>query len=165
VLDIERLYGQRKPLAMRIPLFIPDGKEEQHVRRTSGASSTGVSTPSFTEGDTATETEVETEVEDTLPARETNIHSPLIKISSKRRARPMTQHDLLNRYFRKDTIGLHNIDLLRLAPCQTPSSGAKITVTELLTANISSLSPMLWAILFSHPPYQTKLISFFTLFT
>jgi phosphatidylethanolamine N-methyltransferase len=111
------MYGQRKPLALRTPLLVPDGRKYSsrinRLRSLSEISTPGISTPSFTEGETATETEVETEVEDYLPAREMNIRPPLAKVSAKKRSRPMTQHDLLVRYFRKDLIGLHNIDLLR----------------------------------------------------
>lgn len=117
-IDIERMYGQRKPLALRTPLQSGSNTQgtstpDSHQRSYSETSSIGMSTPSFTEGETATETEMETEIEDQLPAREKIIRPPLVKSSTKSRPRPMTQHDLLNRFFRKDIVGLANIDLLR----------------------------------------------------
>jgi phosphatidylethanolamine N-methyltransferase len=109
------MYGQPKPLALRTPLSVPSGdrKDSIHRRFASDASGPDMSTPPFTEGETATETEVETEMEDNLPARGTNMRRAHSKASAKPRSLPKTQHDLLNQYFRKDVIGIHNIDLLR----------------------------------------------------
>ncbi len=59
----------------------------------------------MTDGDTATESEVDTEVDEVLSPRRTALkHSMKQKLS---------QYDLLQRYFRKDLIGLKNLDLLR----------------------------------------------------
>ena len=80
-------------------------------------------TPAPTEGDTATETELETERETdvetdithhsqrtTLPIEQPS-HSPLPDRNTP--ATPASQHDLMNNYFRKDTLFISNIDLLR----------------------------------------------------
>lgn len=103
-----------------------------HSRQTSVSSiaSTEASTPAATEGETATEseeliTETETETEadgTTPPARATKRFGRLspssvsskdsLQIGQKKR-QTISQHDLFHRYFRKDTLLLHNIDLLR----------------------------------------------------
>lgn len=82
-----------------------------------------LSTPAPTEGDTATETEFETERETdieteitprsqgtTLPVEQPP-HSPLSGGSTP--TMPASQHDLMNNYFRKDTLLISNVDLLR----------------------------------------------------
>jgi len=80
-------------------------------------------TPAPTEGDTATETEFETE-------RETDLETDVAPRSQQTRlpieqqfrnfvpdetvsVTPASQHDLMNSYFRKDTLFISNIDLLR----------------------------------------------------
>lgn len=81
------------------------------------------STPAPTEGDTATETEIETEREtdvetDIIP----RLQRPLLPVEQPSRnplpdgnipTVPASQHDLMNSYFRKDTLFMSNIDLLR----------------------------------------------------
>ena len=80
-------------------------------------------TPAPTEGDTATETELETEREtdveaeitprsqgSTLPVEQLS-YSPLPGGSTP--PTPASQHDLMNNYFRKDTLLISNVDLLR----------------------------------------------------
>ena len=86
-----------------------------------------LSTPAPTEGDTATETELETE-------RETDIEADAAPASQRTEFRverqpcneppdenapptPASQHDLMNSYFRKDTLLVSNIDLLRCHSC------------------------------------------------
>ncbi|KAF6750342.1 phosphatidylethanolamine N-methyltransferase [Ephemerocybe angulata] len=100
------------------------------------------STPAITEGDSATtepELETETEIEEqTIP--EFNLpnktkpsstiksqhsrHQPKLSIASsvssnagfvhqKKQPKALSQHDLLNKYFRRDTVTLRNLDLLR----------------------------------------------------
>jgi len=79
--------------------------------------------PAPTEGDTATEIELETERETDI---ETDItpRSRRTKLSVEQPPRiplpdgnspitPASQHDLMNSYFRKDTLFISNIDLLR----------------------------------------------------
>ena len=100
---------------------------------TSSVSSVDLPTPSATEGETATETdgpmtetETETEYESKAKAPKrkqlkrrsaSSLGSAGSMSESARARRPgspiMTQHDLMNRYFRHDTIFLHNVDLFR----------------------------------------------------
>ncbi|KAI0331371.1 phosphatidylethanolamine N-methyltransferase [Cubamyces sp. BRFM 1775] len=138
---IERTYGQRKPLAQRSPLLPKasrklEGASETHVRTSSVSSvaSNDAPTPAATEGETATEseevyTETETEQEnDRSPNRRAKRHSGLgLSNVSSREERPkgaikqiqvISQHDLFHRYFRKDTVFLHNVDLLRASDLQ-----------------------------------------------
>lgn len=76
-----------------------------HSHSNSMSSNGSIVTPSMTDGDTATESEVDTEVDEVLSPRRTALkHSMKQKLS---------QYDLLQRYFRKDLIGLKNLDLLR----------------------------------------------------
>ncbi|KAH7911129.1 phospholipid methyltransferase-domain-containing protein [Hygrophoropsis aurantiaca] len=128
---IERMYGKRTPIALRKPLFtsaerkvrsqkdpspIPPASEDETVEQ--------LSTPAITEGETATETDLETETETE------GEHTPVIKdkrlcgsqppmitrSESARRAASelgVSQHDLHNKYFRRDTVILQNVDLLR----------------------------------------------------
>lgn len=113
-LDIERMYGQRKPIAQRTPL-IPS-----NISRSSSPSipptrpkplsktDPDLSTPGATESGTSdSDTELETEVDESYaPSPKTPnvkpLHQPI-----------MTLHDLMNFYFRKDALGLHNLDLFR----------------------------------------------------
>ena len=138
-IDIERTYGQRKPLAQRSPLLPKasrklEGAPETHTRTSSVSSvaSTDAPTPAVTEGETATEseevyTETETEQEnERSPSRRAKRHSGLglSNVSSReespkgasKRIQVISQHDLFHRYFRKDTVFLHNVDLLRYVP-------------------------------------------------
>ncbi|CAK5271251.1 unnamed protein product [Mycena citricolor] len=116
---IERLYGQRKPIAKRIPV---------KPRESSAADvplldldDDLIPTPSVTEGETASETELETETEgemedDTATSRRPgHFHKPSIgsTISFEDKPKAVSQHDLLTKYFRRDTIILKNFDLLR----------------------------------------------------
>ncbi|KAF9529123.1 phosphatidylethanolamine N-methyltransferase [Crepidotus variabilis] len=98
-----------------------------------------LSTPAATEGETATETELETEVEEhdfiAGRAKRFSKHQVNLSIDSTassngdlpqikprnmvsppphaQRIRPVSQHDLLNKYFRRDAVVLRNVDLLR----------------------------------------------------
>ena len=133
-LDIERTYGQRKPLAARSPV-VPrsarkssDEGSETHSRQASISSTASMEapTPSATEGETATEseelvtdTETETELDGTTPAPKRFTASPTMapkELSARPRRQTVSQHDLFHRYFRKDVLLLHNIDLFRYAP-------------------------------------------------
>jgi phosphatidylethanolamine N-methyltransferase len=141
--DIERTYGQRKLLAQRLPIMprhkksgstdeqlaspVPGTRNRGHVPTGSVSSissftsdQTDPSTPAPTEGDTATEAELETEggtdVETNItpPSRRTTLpveQPPLPDGNTP--ATPASQHDLMNSYFRKDTLLISNIDLLR----------------------------------------------------
>lgn len=92
-----------------------------------------LSTPAITEGETATETdletdldaETETEADATQGRRDGNqektprigiLNSPSSGTSTPLRpvkSRILSQHDIINRYFRKDLIIFHNFDALR----------------------------------------------------
>ncbi|KAF8064345.1 phosphatidylethanolamine N-methyltransferase [Lyophyllum atratum] len=92
-----------------------------------------LATPAATEGETATETELETEteIEEELgvingSATKPSKHQPTLSINSvlssngiggnttaRHRKKATSQHDLLNKYFRRDAVVLRNIDLLR----------------------------------------------------
>ncbi|KAF7373639.1 Phosphatidylethanolamine N-methyltransferase [Mycena sanguinolenta] len=125
---IERMYGQRKAIAKRTPVR----------RRTSPASSASVTpasgldldeytTPSATEGETATETDLDTETEleaDAAPVsagrrrtrpRHQQSPSDASSTSPPKKKKAVSQHDLLNKYFRRDTVILKNLDLFRYA--------------------------------------------------
>ncbi|OSD06666.1 phosphatidylethanolamine N-methyltransferase [Trametes coccinea BRFM310] len=136
---IERTYGQRKPLAQRSPLIPRTSRKsdtalETHARASSVSSiaSTEAPTPAATEGETATEseelyTETETEQEtDRAPSpkskkRHSGLGSPAVgsrEQSPPKRVQLLSQHDLFHRYFRKDTVFLHNVDLLRATDFQ-----------------------------------------------
>ncbi|KAF8970716.1 phosphatidylethanolamine N-methyltransferase [Flammula alnicola] len=152
---IERMYGQRKAIAKRTPIF-PAGSHAKGGEGSRSASFTNgtstpqsnscLSTPAVTEGDTATETELETEIEDeVLPTTakassfQGKIKSSKIsrhyaslsmestvssngdidtsptnpRSSTSQRRKVLSQHDLLNKYFRRDAVILRNVDILR----------------------------------------------------
>lgn len=136
LIDIERTYGQRKPLAQRSPVLSatrhkagPSSGSHSRQSSTTSIASVDLATPSATEGESATETdelltetETETEFETSAVNRTAKRRSTRVFTSTsagseevpRRSGSPLlSQHDLLNRYFRKDTILLHNIDLLR----------------------------------------------------
>ncbi|KAJ7730239.1 phosphatidylethanolamine N-methyltransferase [Mycena maculata] len=126
---IERMYGQRKAIAKRTPV----------LRRKSPAASTSdlstfppdlddYTTPSITEGDTATETDIETETElegEPLPAgrrrarpghqqKGSNASSfSALEGNPPKKKKVVSQHDLFNKYFRRDTVILRNVDIFR----------------------------------------------------
>ncbi|KAL5478753.1 CHO2 [Sanghuangporus weigelae] len=136
---IERTYGQRKLLASRIPLT--DGMTVSHKPSRSSPPShrrvisdaSDVTTPSGTEGESAPETEElqtesETETEmDQVEIRTPRVGTPVSLPSSRSstslsrltRSHVLSQHDLLNRFFRKDLILFHNFDLLRASDFTT----------------------------------------------
>jgi phosphatidylethanolamine N-methyltransferase len=109
------MYGERKPIALRKPISTSEAKKIQKVKRSSQLlpsvedNTDHLSTPPATEGETATDTETETECEgkasDTL--RSYRPTQPIILESA------ISQHDLHHKYFRRDVVILHNIDLLR----------------------------------------------------
>ncbi|TFK48223.1 hypothetical protein OE88DRAFT_1664673 [Heliocybe sulcata] len=133
---IERTYGQKKFIAQRTPLkriSSRRGTPSDSSSRPQSISSAGdlaeLTTPSATEGETETETEelnteTETEFEANVTKKEIMKKAELTSSSSTstvtpglKRTRSLgaadTQHDLMNRYFKQDTIILRNIDLLR----------------------------------------------------
>ncbi|KAF8636076.1 hypothetical protein AX17_003783 [Amanita inopinata Kibby_2008] len=127
---IERMYGKRKVIAKRVPVISPvkggivkdnviASVEEPGVR--------DLPAPAMTDGETATETDLETETELEGSSQLSGTPS-LIRLKQKqntskdslntgRRSNPRrkatSQHDLLNKYFRRDTVILRNVDLLR----------------------------------------------------
>ncbi|KAI0092346.1 phosphatidylethanolamine N-methyltransferase [Irpex rosettiformis] len=142
---IERTYGQRKLLAKRTPLLPVTKKSassekstsEERVRSASisSAASLELSTPSATEGESGTETDdlhtdsdCETENEGGKILRghkrrqSSNVSFASIgnsmAVDMIRTKSVTSQHDLFNRYFRKDAVLLHNIDLLRATDLQ-----------------------------------------------
>ena len=125
------MYGQRKLLAQRIPIStthecVNDDEDETKRRSTSVDSASSIfSTPAATEGDTATDTELDTETEvehdvdyennttilDTPKVARSQDSSVLS--SNRKPLRALSQHDLLNQFFRKDLLIFHNFDPLR----------------------------------------------------
>ncbi|KAL1757961.1 phospholipid methyltransferase-domain-containing protein [Schizophyllum commune] len=139
---IERAYGQRKPIAKRAPIQERTKTSPPASSRTSldpahlsELSDIELTTPSATEGETATETELDTETEDSeVRAPIGSRGSPVGNRPSYRkhqahpstassasgsergapiRKKPLSEHDLLTTYFRRDTIVLKNLDLFR----------------------------------------------------
>lgn len=137
--DIERTYGQRKLLAQRTP-FVPaasrktadnDTPVKDHIRSASLSSTMSLdsTTPSATEGESATETDgpvtdsdsgTENEARSLTRRRKTRADSDtrLSTLSTfgtnvSRDKSPVSQHDLFNRYFRKDVVLFYNLDPLR----------------------------------------------------
>ncbi|KZV93634.1 phosphatidylethanolamine N-methyltransferase [Exidia glandulosa HHB12029] len=103
---IARTYGQRKPLSARTPIQeklqspVVETDAPPH-RRAESESDTATAVVSESEADGASDSECTF-----IPDRE-RPRSP------KRAKRKMSQHDLLNKYFHKDPVGLLNLDLFR----------------------------------------------------
>lgn len=138
-LDIERFYGQRKPLAQRVPIrrpslptisstsalpLVPSSPGQTPAR--ARAFSDPPSTPSATEGSTASETEAETETELELQhgngiavpqpkVKAPTALTPPLQLERQRSSSPLSHHDLRNKYFRRDTIFLFHLDIFRCA--------------------------------------------------
>ncbi|KAI9452303.1 phosphatidylethanolamine N-methyltransferase [Lactarius psammicola] len=140
---IERFYGQRKPLAQRVPIRRPSlptisttsalplvPLSPQSQGQTSGrarAFSDPPSTPSATEGSTASESEAETETELELQRGHTMngiaalkhkvkvppAATPPLQLERQRSSSPLSHHDLRNKYFRRDTIFIFHLDVFR----------------------------------------------------
>ena len=131
--DIERMYGQRKLIAQRIPVVTP--KAIGTADDNSDVNQCGVDdlpVPAMTDDETATDTELETETE-----AEANVEAEMPPSSRKKdqdstsgssgtgqsnsvpQKKIVSQHDLFNKYFRRDTVILKNIDILRSAPFVT----------------------------------------------
>lgn len=120
-LDIERMYGQRKPIAQRTPLILkpsttrPMSPPLSRPRPLTAPLYSESPTPAATEGETTeTETELETELEDSYIISNTLAGGNSASDAETRpRSHSLTQHDLMNFFFRKDVIILRNVDLLR----------------------------------------------------
>ncbi|KAJ6554459.1 phosphatidylethanolamine N-methyltransferase [Mycena capillaripes] len=133
---IERMYGQRKAIAKRTPMRPRTTPASSSSATPASVSSVpeldgyASSTPSATEGDTATETDLETETEHegeaavpagrrrTRPGHQqqaSNASDLSLREASppKKKKKLLSQHDLFNKYFRRDTVVLKNLDFLR----------------------------------------------------
>lgn len=134
------MYGQRKLMSLRTPVrvFENDTQEElsmpprpsgspTHRQNHQRAYSSDYDTPSATDGETATDTEVLTETETDYdfdghpkvsisstprPGASPRLSSSRPLKGARRRQAP-SQHDILARFFRKDPIGLRNLDFMR----------------------------------------------------
>ncbi|KAJ6463566.1 phosphatidylethanolamine N-methyltransferase [Mycena sanguinolenta] len=122
---IERMYGQRKAIAKRTPVSRRPASSASITPSASGIDLDEYNTPSATDGETATETDLETETEldtDAAPVsagrrrtRSGHQQSPsdASSASPPKKKKAVSQHDLLNKYFRRDTVILKNLDLFR----------------------------------------------------
>ncbi|KIK41161.1 hypothetical protein CY34DRAFT_224284 [Suillus luteus UH-Slu-Lm8-n1] len=112
---IERMYGKRKPIALRKPISASESKKIKKMNSSCQLPSSAeddpdqLSTPAATEGESATDTETETECEGKAPGihRSYRPTQPILLEST------VSQHDLHHKYFRRDVVIFHNIDLLR----------------------------------------------------
>ena len=149
-LDIERFYGQRKPIAKRIPIVTKPKSVDVTPNRLSTNDSAPPRnlespTPALTECETDLDTEFDDEtvlsfheadhrgfsehrktlsadsvtssngdikVLQTLGSKKT-ASRPRTRPFSSRRIKAVSQHDLLNKYFKRDAVILRNVDLLR----------------------------------------------------
>ncbi|KAF8890763.1 phosphatidylethanolamine N-methyltransferase [Infundibulicybe gibba] len=138
---IERMYGKRKAIARRTPLSPSAPSETNAAVPLPMATSIEepeagfLSTPAVTEGETASETELDTETELDAPngvsSATTKLckHRPQLSNASSvsldsgipmenglpkgNKKKNISHHDLLNKYFRRDTVVLKNVDLFR----------------------------------------------------
>lgn len=107
-----------------------------------------LSTPAPTEGDTATETELETEretdVEVEITSRSRQTTPPIERAFYDQSTHentpttPASQHDLMNSYFRKDTLLMSNIDLLRTSDLQLVLLIFYVSIFTLLPRELSN---------------------------
>lgn len=163
-LDIERMYGKRKAIAKRTPLFPSNSKQKFFAPIASQGSNSPsavtsatatprpergslelLSTPPVTEGETASETDLETETEfdvhtppasknkrkiakhQVTPSNASSVSfgsatSDHLSSRSGPHGRGVSQHDLLNKYFRRDTVVFRNLDLLRCGHAESSST-------------------------------------------
>ncbi|OJA13194.1 hypothetical protein AZE42_05597 [Rhizopogon vesiculosus] len=117
---IERMYGKRTPIASRKPLFVSECKKSRTPKVNDPSSllssaednADQLTTPTVTEGESATDTELDTECEgETTPKDKKRELDNICTYDPMQRT--ISQHDLHNKYFRRDMVGLYNIDLLR----------------------------------------------------
>ncbi|OAX36929.1 hypothetical protein K503DRAFT_268559 [Rhizopogon vinicolor AM-OR11-026] len=136
---IERMYGKRTPIASRKPLFVSECKKSRtpKVNDPSSLLSSAednvdqLTTPTVTEGESATDTELDTECEgETTPKDKKRELDSICTYDPMQRT--ISQHDLHNKYFRRDMVGLYNIDLLR-------SSDAMLALLMVYVVSASSL--------------------------
>lgn len=129
------MYGQRKLIAKRVPVVTPKAMgtaDDNGDVNQSGVDDSPV--PAMTDDETTTDTELETETEVEAEAEmptssrkrarskyqdSTSGSSGTGRSNSTPQKKVVSQHDLFNKYFRRDTVILKNIDLLRSAPIVT----------------------------------------------
>ncbi|KAG8991267.1 phosphatidylethanolamine N-methyltransferase [Tulasnella sp. JGI-2019a] len=99
---------------------VPRSQLERHRANLSISSSIDGSTPAITDAETETGTETDGDIMDELNEDEGAAQEmPFSAIDrrymkeKRRRVQGVSQHDLTTKYFRKDVIGLYNLDLLR----------------------------------------------------
>ncbi|CAE6382178.1 unnamed protein product [Rhizoctonia solani] len=138
---IERAYGQKQLIGARTPIVpstpLVDTLELPNSVN-AGIDPADLSTPAHTDAETDLETETEAETDNLSPSISPTRPVPvqplhvridsdgLVRLDSDSEAKPLkshrprhsrnkstSKHDLLSRYFRKDVVGLKNIDLLR----------------------------------------------------
>lgn len=102
---IARTYGQRKPLSVRTPIENKETPAQEQTQAPPTESESDSGTACITDSEGASDSEVTL-----LPERR---RSPK-RVPTKTK-RHISQHDLLNKYFRKDPVGMFNLDLLRAA--------------------------------------------------
>ncbi|KAH7320508.1 phospholipid methyltransferase-domain-containing protein [Rhizoctonia solani] len=134
---IERAYGQKQLIGARTPLIpsTPLVRETELPKLTSvGVDPADLSTPAHTDAETETEAETDTFSPSMSPIHTSSAPSLHVrtdsdsivgidngleaKLAKSRRPghsryKSISRHDLLARFFRKDVVGLKNIDLLR----------------------------------------------------
>ena len=154
------MYGQRKAIGKRIPLAARRSSTSTPAQNaTPEASTSRAPTPGITEADTATETELETEVEDAVEPRPSAFqkraktrHVPTLSTDSavadgdvplQRRA-AVSQHDLFNKYFRRDAVVLRNVDILR---CVAGERFATFTITDIFRVCLDSATDAMLVLL------------------
>ncbi len=123
-LDIERFYGQRKPLAQRVPIRPPSLPTTSSTIPSQGqlprprAFFVPSSTPSATDGTTASESEADTETTFESQQKHAKVKAPPVSAPlqlERQYSPPLSHHDLQNKYFRRDTIFLFHFDVFRCA--------------------------------------------------
>jgi hypothetical protein len=119
------MYGQRKPIAQRTPLFPAKRRRPESNSQVSPPPATTVldltsvtSTPAETDAETATETDLdsETALDGIKRPRGRGLNSdplPGLKSTKSHRPKAVSNHDLHNKYFRRDAILLRNLDIFR----------------------------------------------------
>jgi phosphatidylethanolamine N-methyltransferase len=127
------MYGQRKAIAKRVPVTSKPRLSTSAINALEEESTEDLddlSTPAATEGETATETELETESDSELEDEPLTGEGMLprkqeVVSTATKSKRAISQHDLMNIYFRRDTIflNLKNIDLFRSAMCYLECEG------------------------------------------
>jgi phosphatidylethanolamine N-methyltransferase len=112
------MYGKRQRIAVRKPLASTSPRKQNAAPPAASHQdcTDGLSTPPATEGETASETELETEFETDTPTPK-SLPTPRVSNESLKKTavqqQTVSEHDLYYKYFKRDVVGLHNIDLLR----------------------------------------------------